>query len=97
MTETVSTTDLAAGDQVLTTAPDGTDFGLPLVSPTTRRAHGERAVRTVRNHVRCRGGQVVWFTDGTKTRPINGRTIWVRAEARDEFVQLALDPEAAAS
>lgn len=93
----VSTTELATGDRVLTSAPDGSDFGLPLVSPTTRNARGEKVIRTVRAHHRCQGGRVVWFTDGTKTRPMNGRTIWVLAERRDEFGQLTLDPEATAS
>jgi hypothetical protein len=59
----------------------GSDFGLPLVAPTHGRA---RAVpRTVRNRVHCRGGHVVWFTDGTKTAPTHGSTVWDAAEGME--------------
>jgi hypothetical protein len=82
----VSTVHLQPGDRVVTSLPDGDDFGLLLVSPTTR-AHRNRTVRTVRSpSVKCQGGQVVWFADGTKTRPINGRTCWLLAEEEDEVL-----------
>lgn len=70
-----ATVDLESGDIVETTEPDGTDFGIPLVGP----AHGKRPTRVareVRNRVRARGGIVVWFNDGTKSRPVHGRTAW---------------------
>lgn len=72
----VATAYLAPGTTVLTTEPDGDDFGIPLVSvgkPSTRRAP---ATRTVRQRARTGAGIVVWFTDGTKTRPLHGRTAW---------------------
>lgn len=73
---TKSTTHLTAGDIVATSLPDGTDFGLPLVAPTTRQVRN-RVNREVRNVLHARGGMVVWFTDGTKTRPLHGRTSWM--------------------
>ncbi|MGY1605527.1 hypothetical protein [Geodermatophilus sp. SYSU D00815] len=76
-TVTVSTTHLPAGEPVLTTDVVGTDFGLPLVRPTRTR-QGSR-VRVVRSHCKAHGGVVVWFTDGTKTPPLHGRTAWVVA------------------
>lgn len=74
--ESVATIALTPGTVVLTRRHTvGYDFGLPLVAPTHGRA---RAVpRTVRNRVHCRGGHVVWFTDGTKTGPLHGRTTWL--------------------
>ena len=75
---TVPTSHLPAGEPVLTTDVVGTDFGLPLVRPTRTR-QGSR-VRVVRSHCRAHGGVVVWFTDGTKTPPLNGRTVWIVAE-----------------
>jgi hypothetical protein len=75
---TVSTSNLVAGESVLTGDVVGTDFGLPLVRPT-RTGHGGR-VRVVRARCRTSGGVVVWFTDGTKTPPLHGRTSWVVAE-----------------
>ena len=75
---TVSTSHLPAGEPVLTTDVVGTDFGLPLVRPTRSRL-GSR-VRVVRSRCRVHGGVVVWFTDGTKTPPLHGRTAWVVAE-----------------
>ncbi len=75
---TVSTSHLAAGESVLTSDVVGTDFGLPLVRPT-KTGHGSR-VRVVRARCRTSGGVVVWFTDGTKTPPLHGRTSWVVAE-----------------
>jgi hypothetical protein len=75
---TVSTSHLAAGESVLTSDVVGTDFGLPLVRPT-RSGHGSW-VRVVRARCRTSGGVVVWFTDGTKTPPLHGRTSWIVAE-----------------
>lgn len=76
------TGQLQPGDVVLTTDPTGADFGLPLVQP----AHSSRgkAARRVRNRVRCRGGFVVWFHDGTKTPPLHGRTAWLAGELEEE-------------
>ncbi|SFK79511.1 hypothetical protein [Geodermatophilus ruber] len=76
-TVTVSTSRLPAGEPVLTTDVVGTDFGLPLVRPTKTRRGGQ--VRVVRSHCRAHGGVVVWFTDGTKTPPLHGRTTWIVA------------------
>jgi hypothetical protein len=75
---TVPTINLAAGEPVLTSDVVGTDFGLPLVRPTRTR-QGSR-VRVVRSRCRAHGGVVVWFTDGTKTPPLHGRTSWIVAE-----------------
>ena len=75
---TVATSHLAAGEPVLTSDVVGTDFGLPLVRPT-RSTQGSR-VRVVRSRCRAHGGVVVWFTDGTKTPPLHGRTSWIMAE-----------------
>lgn len=74
---TVSTSNLPAGEPVLTTDVVGTDFGLPLVRPTKTRRGSQ--VRVVRSHCKAHGGVVVWFTDGTKTPPIHGRTSWIVA------------------
>jgi hypothetical protein len=75
---TVSTSNLSAGEPVLTSDVVGTDFGLPLVRPIkTRRGSW---VRVVRSRCRAHGGVVVWFTDGTKTPPLHGRTSWIVAE-----------------
>lgn len=73
-----ATVNLAEGMTVVTSEIDGEDFGIPLVSPTTRLVR-DRTERTVRSVVRGSGGQVVRFTDGTKTRPIHGRTTWLVA------------------
>ena len=75
---TVPTNHLTAGKSVLTSDAVGVDFGLPLVRPTRTR-RGSR-VRVVRSRCRSSGGVVVWFTDGTKTPPLHGRTSWVVAE-----------------
>ncbi|MCU1614272.1 MAG: hypothetical protein JWO98_1812 [Frankiales bacterium] len=75
---TVSTSNLAGGEPVPTSDVVGTDFGLPLVRPIRSRAVGR--VRTVRSPCRAHGGVVVWFTDGTKTPPLHGRTSWILAE-----------------
>ena len=79
---TVSTNNLPAGEPVLTTDVVGTDFGLPLVRPTRTR-QGSR-VRVVRSRCKAHGGVVVWFTDGTKTPPLHGRTAWIVAEGGSE-------------
>ena len=79
---TVPTSHLPAGEPVLTTDVVGTDFGLPLVRPTRTRP-GSR-VRVVRSHCKAHGGVVVWFTDGTKTPPLHGRTAWIVAEGESE-------------
>lgn len=71
-----TTVKLMPGDQVMTTVPDGSDFGLPLVSPTHRPGRGA-VVREVRGRVKVQGGFCVWFQDGTKTRPTHGRTDWL--------------------
>ena len=75
---TVSTINLAGGEPVLTSDVVGTDFGLPLVRPARGREVGRR--RIVRSRCRTHGGVVVWFTDGTKTPPLHGRTSWILAE-----------------
>lgn len=69
-----SITELRPGDSVLTTHVDGDDFGIPLVGPTRSIVEKRRVARTVRAAVRVGGGRVVWFIDGTKTRPLHGRT-----------------------
>jgi CDGSH-type Zn-finger protein len=74
---TVSAAHVEPGTIVITTDVVGTDFGLPLVEPT-RRAGG--FTRTVRSHLRESGGTVVRFTDGSKTRPLNGQTVFILAE-----------------
>jgi len=79
---TVPTSRLPAGEPVLTTDVVGTDFGLPLVRPTRTR-QGSR-VRVVRSHCKAHGGVVVWFTDGTKTPPLHGRTAWIVAEGESQ-------------
>jgi hypothetical protein len=76
-TVTVSTSNLPAGEPVLTTDVVGTDFGLPLVRPTRIRRGSQ--VRVVRSRCRANGGVVVWFTVGTKTPPLHGRTAWIIA------------------
>jgi len=35
----------------------------------------------VRSRCKAHGGVVVWFTDGTKTPPLHGRTAWVLADS----------------
>jgi hypothetical protein len=79
---TVPTSNLPTGERVLTTDVVGTDFGLPLVRPTKRRVGS--LVRVVRSHCRAHGGVVVWFTDGTKTPPLHGRTTWLVAGSGPE-------------
>jgi hypothetical protein len=74
---TVSTSHLAGGESVLTGDVVGTDFGLPLVRPTKTTQGGR--VRVVCARCRSSGGVVVWFTDGTKTPPLHGRTSWIVA------------------
>jgi hypothetical protein len=70
----VGTLHLQPGQRVWTRDLAETDFGLPLVEPTHARRHC--VVREVRNRLYSRGGMVVWFTDGTKTMPLHGRTAW---------------------
>lgn len=69
------TSQLEAGDYVVTSGVVGEDFQIPLVEPTTR-ALRNRTIRTVKSVV----GGVVRFTDGTKTRRLHGRTVWVLSE-----------------
>jgi hypothetical protein len=77
----VQTSELTEGTVVLAMPSVGTDFGIPLTTPARTAASIAKAVkRTVRSHCRARGGTVVWFTDGTKTPPIHGRTAWWVAE-----------------
>ncbi len=79
MRRSVSTSHLAAGEPVLTTDVVGTDFGLPLVRPA--KTERDSSVRVVRSRCKAHGGVVVWFTDGTKTPPLHGRTTWLVAES----------------
>jgi hypothetical protein len=79
---TVPMSQLPAGEPVLTTTVVGTDFGLPLVRPA-RSGPGSQ-VRVVRSRCKAHGGVVVWFTDGTKTPPLHGRTTWVLADTAPE-------------
>jgi hypothetical protein len=75
MADKIPMTHLEPGAMVLTTAPVGDDFGIPLVDPW--RLKCTTAVpRLVRSRHRAQGGTVVWFTDGTKSRPLHGRTAW---------------------
>lgn len=74
---TVSTVHLVQGEQVYTSEVKGEDFGLPLVEPNHNLRN--RHVRTVRSVRRAHGGRVVRFMDGTKTEPLNGRTVWLIA------------------
>lgn len=74
---TVSIAHLSGGERVYTADLKETDFGLPLVRPTRGRVRA--TVRTVRAAHRARGGMVVWFEDGTKTRPMHGRTVFEEA------------------
>ena len=70
-----STVNLEPGMTVVTSEIVGHDFDIPLVEPTTRQTRN-RTTRVVKSVVRGQGGQVVRFTDGTKSRPVNGRTTW---------------------
>lgn len=72
---TVAASQVEYGQPVVTTDVVGTDFDLPLVEPA-RQLHGG-FVRTVRSRLRKSGGTVVRFTDGTKTRPLNGHTVFL--------------------
>lgn len=74
----LSSSQLEPGAKVLTTDPVGTDFGLPLVEPW-RLKRTPHYVREVRSRHRAGGGTVVWFTDGTKSPPLHGRTTWQTA------------------
>jgi hypothetical protein len=83
---TVPIVHLLPGQLVYTSAVAGQDFGLPLVEPNLRLRG--RVVRQVRNSVKCQGGHVVWFTDGTKTRPLHGRAVLRIAEPADVADQI---------
>lgn len=72
-----SSSSLEPGDRVLTTRPHGTDFGLPLVAPWKSRRYDGAVVREVHGTCKAQGGTRIWFTDGTKTEPIHGRTVWI--------------------
>lgn len=74
---TEGTLVLKPGEHVYTTKVDGDDFGIDLVSPTRGTVH--QVVREVRSVVAANGGRVVRFTDGTKSRPVHGRTAWLVA------------------
>lgn len=74
----VGTLHLTPGDVVYTTGERARDFDIPLVEPT-RRKRG-RCARMVRNVVKCQGGVVVFFADGHKSRPVHGRTGWLRSD-----------------
>lgn len=73
----IPTARLEPGTVVLTTEPDGDDFGIPLVGVGKPAARTTPPTRVVRATCRCQGGTVVWFTDGTKTAPLHGRTAWI--------------------
>lgn len=76
MPEKVSLAHLEPGQRVVTSEVlNRTDFGLPLVEPTTREVRN-RVVREVRGKNNGR----VWFTDGTKTDRLHGRTSFVLAD-----------------
>ena len=81
----VQTSHLRPGQRVWTTAGTvGTDFGLPLVATVhSPRARCGATTREVRSVLRESGGTVVRFTDGSKTRPIHGRTTWLEAPERN--------------
>jgi hypothetical protein len=66
------TSQLIPGTRVYT-RDDGIDFDIPLVRPTRGRIFG--TPREVRSVV----GGVVRFTDGTKSRRLNGHTGWLEA------------------
>jgi len=78
---TVAASQVEHGQPVVTTDVVGTDFALPLVEPA-RRLHGG-FVRSVRSRLRESGGTVVRFTDGTKTRPLNGHTVFLLVRLAD--------------
>ncbi len=72
----VSLSRLEPGMRVVTSPVlERTDFGLPLVEPTSRTVR-QREVREVRGKNNGR----VWFTDGTKTDRLHGRTAFVLAD-----------------
>ena len=73
---TVPMSKVEPGMRLVTSTPLGrTDFGLPLVEPTSRTIR-QREVREVRS----KSNRRLWFTDGTKTDPLHGRTNWVLAD-----------------
>lgn len=73
---TIPTSQLQPGMRLVTsTILDRTDFGIPLVEPTSRTVR-QREVREVRS----KNNRRVWFTDGTKTDQLHGRTVWTLAD-----------------
>lgn len=73
---TVPTSQVEPGMRLVTSEVlERTDFGIPLVEPTSRAVR-KRVVREVRG----RGNRRVWFTDGTKTDRLHGRTVWTLAD-----------------
>lgn len=80
MPETVSTSHIQPGMRLVTsTILDRTDFGIPLVEPTSRQVR-KREVRVVRG----KSNRRVWFTDGTKTDQLHGRTVWQLADDEEQ-------------
>jgi hypothetical protein len=75
---TIPTAHLEEGQWVFTGPPIGQDFAALQVAPPKGRRQ-ERTVRKVRSVIRSQGGLVVRFEDGTKTRPLHGRTAWLPA------------------
>lgn len=75
---TTPTNMLEPGQWVVASGPIGDDFGIPIVEPTHRQRR-DRTVRQVRSVIRQGNGLVVRFDDGTKTRPLHGRTSWLTA------------------
>lgn len=76
---TVGTLHLERGAVIFTSPPISSDYGIPVVEPI-RRKKG-RCARRVRNVVRCQGGVVVFFADGHKSKPVNGKTVWLMGDA----------------
>lgn len=78
---TVATGHLEPGTFVHTVEAGGkTDFGMPLVKPTTGRVRS--TVREVRSSV----SGVVRFTDGTKSSKLHGRTVWLLATEEEAML-----------
>lgn len=62
------------------TVDDGIDFDIPLAKPT--RGTVRSTIREVKSVV----GGVVRFTDGTKTKKLNGRTAWLLATEEEAML-----------
>ena len=75
----VATAHLAPGTMVHT-VDDGVDFDIPLAKPT--RGTARSTIREVRSVV----GGVVRFTDGVKTKKLNGRTGWLVATEEEAML-----------